>query len=68
MFNNSAAYKYKTTYKGPFMITQCCNNGTATLQYSAIKIRYNICHIKPYKHDTRIEDIKSENIYDDFNT
>ena len=37
------------------------------LQYGAIKIRNNICHINPYKYDTNIEDIKSENADDGAN-
>ena len=31
MLTNNAAYKYETPYKGPFVITQCCTNGTVTL-------------------------------------
>ena len=42
----------------PFVITQCWTNDTVTLQYGRIKIGYNIRHIKPYKSDTNVEDIK----------
>ena len=38
-----------------------------TLQYDAIKIRHNIRRIKPYKPDTRVEDINPKNMYDDVN-
>ena len=31
-----------------------------TLQFGAIKISYNISRIKPYKYDTNIEDITTE--------
>ena len=40
------------------LITQCCTNGTVTLQYGEIAIRYNICHIKPYTSGRNVEDIK----------
>ena len=33
ILNNNIAFKYKTSYKGTFDITQCWNNGTVTLQY-----------------------------------
>ena len=42
MINYSAAYKYETPYKGPFVITQYFTNGTVMLQYGAIHITYNI--------------------------
>ena len=61
MLNNHTALKYKTTYKGPFVINQCWTNDTVTLKYCAKKIRYNIRCIKPYKYDTNIEDITTEN-------
>ena len=57
MINHHAAYKYETPYKGPFLITQCCTNGTVALQCGAIKNRYNIHHIEPHKSYTNIEDI-----------
>ena len=37
MLNNNAAFKYDAPYKGPFEITQCWNNGTATLKCRLIK-------------------------------
>ena len=65
MLNNIAAYKYETPYEGTFVITQCWDNYTVTLQQGAIKIRHNICRIRPYKYDTNVEDITTENMYDD---
>ena len=58
MLNNHAEYKYETTYKGPFMITQCYTNGEFVLHYGVKKIRYNIRRIKPYTSDANIKDIK----------
>ena len=49
------------------MIKQCWINGTIVLQYGATKIRCNIRCIKTYKSDTNVEDITTENMYDDFN-
>ena len=46
---------------GPFLITQCFTNITVELQYGVTKIRYDIRRIKPYKFDTKVEDIKTEN-------
>ena len=57
MINNNAAYKYETTYRGPFVITQCYTNGTVTLQCGPTKIRHNIHWIKPYTSDTKVEEI-----------
>ena len=65
MLNNHDAYKYETSYKGSFLITQCWTNGTVTIQYGATKSRHNIRCIKPYKFDTNVEYITTENIYDD---
>ena len=59
------AYKYETPYTGPFVITQCFTNGTVNLQYGAIQIKYNICYIKSYKLDTKVEDFNSKNMSDD---
>ena len=67
MINNHAAYKYETPYNGPFLIKQCWINGTIALQYGATKIRCNIRCIKTYKSDTNVEDVTTENMYDDFN-
>ena len=63
MLDNHAAYKYKTPFKGPFLITQCWNNGTVVLQCSAKKIRYNLLHIKSYTSETNIEYINPETNY-----
>ena len=35
MLTNHTAYKYKTRYNVPFVITQCCVNGTVLLKYVA---------------------------------
>ena len=47
---------------GPFVITQCITDDTKELQSGAKKSRYNICHIKPYKLETKIEDINTKNV------
>ena len=52
------ACKYETLYKGQFVMKQCCTNGNVSLQGGAIKLGYNIRHIKPHKSDTHIEDNK----------
>ena len=67
MLTNNSAYKYETSYNGPFVITQCCTNVTVTFQYVLTNIRYNIHGIHPYKSDTKIEYIDPENMYDDIN-
>ena len=59
------AYKYETTYTGPFLITQCFTNVTINLQYGAKDIRYIIRRIKPYKSDTQVEDFIFKNMSDD---
>ena len=56
MLNNNTDLRYDTPYKGSFEITQFCTNVTVTLQYGAIKIRYNISFIKSYTYDTRVDD------------
>ena len=58
MLDNNDNFRYDTPYKVPFEITQCCVDGTVTLQYGATKIRYIIRKIKQYTSDTNIEDIK----------
>ena len=50
---------------GPVLITQCFINGTLKLQNGATQITYNICRIKPYKSDTKVEDYSSKNMSDD---
>ena len=56
MLSNHTAYKYKTPYKGTFLITRCFTNGAVSLQCGATQITYNICRIKPYKYDANVED------------
>ena len=50
----------KLHIKGPFLINQCWTNATVILHCVAIKIRYNIRHIKPYTSDKNVEDINPE--------
>ena len=57
MLNNHAAYKYETSYKGPFVITWFLTNGTVNMQYGQTEIRHNIRRINPYKSDTKVGDI-----------
>ena len=56
------------TYNGPFVIMQFCTNGMVVVQYGPIQIRSNICRINPYTSGTNIEDINTENMYDNVNT
>ena len=65
MLTKNTAYKYETPYKGPFLITQYFTNGAVILQCGPTKIRHNICQIKPYKSDTKVEDSNSINMSDD---
>ena len=51
----------------PFVIPQCFTNGTVKLKNGATQIMYNIRRIKPYKHDTKVGDSSSKNMYDDVN-
>ena len=67
MLNKKTAYKYETTYKGPFVITQCFTNDTVKLKCGATQIKYNISCINPYKSDTKVGYSSSKNIYDDVN-
>ena len=64
MITNHNAYNYETSIKVPFVITQCFTTGTVNLQCGPTKIRYNIRQIKPYKLDTKVEDIHSKNMSD----
>ena len=61
MLTKHITYKYETPYTVPFVITQCFTNGTVELHYGETKIRYNICCIKPYKSDTKVEDMNTGN-------
>ena len=54
-------------FKGPFLIKHCFTNGTVNLKYGPTKIMYNMHWIKPYKYDTKVEDISSKNMSDDVN-
>ena len=67
MLTNHTAYKHETPYKGPFVITQFFANGAVKLPNGAIQITYNICHIKPYKLDNKVEYFNSINMYDTVN-
>ena len=60
MITNHNAYKHETSYKGPFLIKQCFTNGTVKLQCGAVQIKYNICRIKPYKPDTKVDGFSSK--------
>ena len=64
MIAKHTAYTYETPYKGPFVITQCFPNGTVNLKCGAIKIKYNIRRIKPYKSDITVEDSNSKDMSD----
>ena len=65
MLNYNTAYKYETPYTSPFVMTQCFTNGIVNLKCGPTKIRYNICWIKPYKSDNKVEDSGSKNMSDD---
>ena len=39
MFDNHAAYKYETPYKGPFLMTRCWTDGAVPIQYGPIQSR-----------------------------
>ena len=67
MLNYHTAYKYETSYKVPFVITQCFTNCTVNLQYGATEIRHNIHYIKRYKLDTKVEYFHSINMNDAVN-
>ena len=61
ILTNIYALKYKYKYNGPYEIMQCWTNITFTLQGGAIKIKHDLCCIKPYTSDTNVNDIISEN-------
>ena len=63
MITKHTKYKYETPYTGPFLITRCFTNGTVELQCGPKQIRYNIRYNKPYKLDTKVEDINTVNMY-----
>ena len=63
MLTNNAADKYETSYNSPFLITQCCYHGMATIQCGPIQIKHHIRWMKPYKSDTNVEDIATLYMY-----
>ena len=67
MLATHTAYKYETAYKGPFLITQCFNNGALHLQCGVIQIKYNTRPIQTYKLDTKVEDYNSISMYEAVN-
>ena len=67
MLTNHTTYKYETTFKGPFVITQCFTNGMVKLQYGATQIKHNIRLIDPFKLDTKVEYSNSINMSDRVN-
>ena len=67
MLTNNNSYKYETPYNRPFFIMRCWINDMITLQYDLIKIRQNICRIKPHTSNTNIEDINPKNMCDNVN-
>ena len=64
MLTNHNAYKYETPYKGSFVISYCFSNVAVNLQFDAVQIRYNMCFIKPYKSNTKVDGFSSKNIPD----
>ena len=42
------AYKYETSFKGPYEIVQTWTNGTVTILTGAVTVQLNIIRIKPY--------------------
>ena len=54
MIRNKSAYKYETTYKRPYQITQMWTNGMVTQQIGATINRLNISHIKHYVTSTDV--------------
>ena len=67
MITKRTEYNYETPYMGPFFITQCFTNGTVSLKFVMIEIKYHIRHIKQYNFDTKFEDSSSKNMYDNVN-
>ena len=44
-------YNYKTPYKGPYEIIQCCTKSTLTLKMGNITDRMNMCRINTYTYE-----------------
>ena len=63
MLTKHTTYKHETTYTTPFVITRFFTNGTVDLQCVTKTIRYNIRWIKPYKSNTKVEDISSKYVW-----
>ena len=57
ILNNKSTKKCDTPYAFLFEITQCYTNETVPLKMGAMKIRYNIRHIKTYNMETDVENI-----------
>ena len=64
MLTKHTSYKYETSYKSPFVITQRFTNGMVLLQCGAKIITYNICRIQPYKSSTKVEDFNPKSMDD----
>ena len=62
MLTNHIAYKYETSYNGPFNDNTLFNNVTVNLQYNMTEIRYIIRRIQPDKCDTKVEYCNSINM------
>ena len=67
MLLNHTVFKYENPYKGSFVIKQFFANGMVLLKCCAIKITYNICRIRPYKTDNKVEDFNPKNMDDAVN-
>ena len=67
MLANNTAYIYETPYECPFVIKQCFTNGVVHLQFGEVQVKYNIRRKKPYKSDSKVEDISLKNMSDDVN-
>ena len=65
MLNYNTTQKYEMPYTVPFVITRIFTNGKVKLQNDAIQMMYNICCIKPYKSDNKVEDFSFKNLSDD---
>ena len=67
MFTNHTAYKYETSYTGPFVITQYFTNVTENFKYGGTQIKYNIRLTIPKKLDSKVEYFNPINISDRVN-
>ena len=55
-------------YKCLFVIARFFTNGLVNVKFGAVQVNYSIRHVKPYKSDTKVEDISSKNMSDNVNT